>query len=180
MNHLPYEDWLFERPEDLTEQQNAELQTHLEDCMHCRNLIASLGVVEHTLRSAPVFSPAAGFTARWQVRLEVERLKAHRRQVALTLGFSLAGLGALLACLALLSWPWLDSLDATFWAGLYQLLGLYAAVQAVSEFFRSLFLAAFDVLPLALIILGFGLISELGVLWVVSYRLLTNPRRLTQ
>jgi len=180
MNHLPYEDWLFERPEDLTEQQNAELQTHLEDCMHCRNLVASLGVVEHTLRCAPMLFPAAGFTTRWQARLEAERRRAHRRQVALTLGGSLAGLGALRACLALLTWPRLDSIDATFWAGLYQLRGIYSALQAIGQFFRSLLLEVFDVLPLAIVILGFGLISQLGVLWVVSYRLLTNPRRLTQ
>ena len=180
MNHLPYEDWLFERPQDLTAQQNAELQIHLEDCAQCRSLIASLGHVEHTLRSAPPVAPQTGFASRWQVRLETERRRAHWRQVGVTLGLSLAGLGILLACLALLTWPWLDSIDATFWAGLYQLFGFYSLFQSVGGFFRDLFLAVFDVLPLVMWVFVFGIICQLGVLWVVSYRLLTNPRRLIQ
>jgi len=30
------------------------------------------------------------------------------------------------------------------------------------------------------LVIGFGIFSELAVLWVVSYRLLTNPRRITK
>lgn len=148
--------------------------------MHCRNLLAALGDVEHTLRSAPTVAPVSGFAARWQLRLEAERRRAHQRQVTMTLGLSLVGLAALLACLVMVTWPWMDALDATFWAGIYQLYGFYTFFQAVGEFFSTMFLAAFDVLPLALWILALGIISELGVLWVVSYRLLTNPRRLIQ
>jgi hypothetical protein len=37
-----------------------------------------------------------------------------------------------------------------------------------------------DLMPLAAWVFGFGLFSEMAVLWVVSYRLLTNPRRITR
>lgn len=178
--HLPYEDWLFDQPEDLSAQQAVELNQHLDACDRCRSLSASLWRAEAALRQAPRLSPVAGFTARWQLRLEVERQRSHRRQIGMTLAVSLAALAALLTCLGLLAWPYLDSLDATFWAGLYQLFGLYALAQKAGQFFATLGRATFDILPLALLVLAVGVASELSVLWVVSYRLLTNPRRLTQ
>jgi predicted anti-sigma-YlaC factor YlaD len=179
MTHVPYEEWLFDATEDLSAQQAVDLNQHLEACEHCRTLSASLGRAEQSLRSAPLLAPVTGFAARWQLRLEIERQRIHRRQISLALGISLAGLVTLLTCLVLLFWPYMDSLDATFWAGLYQLLGLYALAQAVGDFFVTLFRATFDILPVVLWILVLGIVSELSVLWVVSYRLLTNPRRLS-
>jgi hypothetical protein len=48
------------------------------------------------------------------------------------------------------------------------------------DFFSAAFRAATGVVPVVWWVLFAGLLCELGVLWVVSFRLLTNPRRITQ
>jgi hypothetical protein len=178
MNHLPYQDWLFEETQPLSDTQMSELQQHLRECAECRELSSALRQMEASLKMKPMAAPAEGFTLRWQARLQDERALAHRRQTRLTLGFILAGLAGLLGALIVFVWPWLSVLEAVFWAAAYQLYSVVLFLAEVGEFMTNLLQAMTQVIPLAGWVLAIGMVFELGVLWVVSYRLLTNPRRL--
>ncbi|MFM8321521.1 MAG: hypothetical protein ACKOC5_11460 [Chloroflexota bacterium] len=179
MTHAPYEDWIFEEPDHLSVDQRAGLQAHLQSCASCQALAVSLGQVELRLRQAPQLAPTDGFAARWQVQLAERRLR-HHRQALLALGL---GLAALLALLALGLWaaaPYLTNLDASLWVGIYQMIGFYNFAQQVGLFFATLARAAFDVLPMIVWVFALGILCQLGVLWVVSFRLITNPRRVME
>ncbi len=51
-------------------------------------------------------------------------------------------------------------------------------VELARDIFGNLLRTATIAVPIAWLIVLAGLISELGVLWIVSFRLLTNPRRI--
>lgn len=178
MTHQPYEDWMFEAPEDLLPQQMLELQSHLALCAGCRSLSESLGQAEAMLRRQSEAAPAAGFSLRFQERLEAERARRHSHQTLLALLLSMVGVGVLLAGITFMAWPYRSMIDGSFWAGVYQFLTALELVQMVGQFVTTLLAAVFDALPLILWVFGLGLLTELGVLWVVSFRVLSNPRRI--
>jgi hypothetical protein len=86
----------------------------------------------------------------------------------------------LLGILLFLVWPWMRSPNVFLWTGLYRLFTLYAYADAARDFISTLFQTAAGVVPLTWLVIFVGLLSELGVLWIVSYRVLTNPRRITR
>jgi hypothetical protein len=79
MSHQPFETWIFTQ-EDLTPEQAQELQEHLQECDQCYGLAAAWRQVEPLIVIPPMVAPEPGFVARWQLRLEKERLALHRRQ----------------------------------------------------------------------------------------------------
>jgi hypothetical protein len=176
MNHQPYRDWLFE---DTLDSSKADaLHSHLETCVECRSLVGAFHQVEHSLHTAPLVAPTEGFTLRFQARLDAERGRLHGRQVRLALAFGIGGALVLLALLAILVWPLLDSLNAFLWAGAYQLYLAFIFVRQAGEFLADFAQGLALVLPLAVWVLALGLFSQAIVLWVVSYRYMTNPRRI--
>ena len=76
MNHQPFEEWLL-NDKNLTPAETRELDLHLRTCTHCTALSAT-GLA---LRSAPVASPAAGFTLRFQQRLAAQKIAERRRKL---------------------------------------------------------------------------------------------------
>ena len=177
-NHLPFEDWLFS-DEPLDPEQSRTLQAHLQDCLSCREKDLAWHEVETRLKAAPVLSPAPGFTLRWQARLAAERLRKERRQTLYILLFSLGGAGLLLFILGWLTLPALRSPEPLFWASVYRLFSLFTLANLARDSFTSLFQSISGVIPVTLWILFAGLLSELAVLWIVTLRLLTKPRRVT-
>ena len=177
MTHQPYEDWLLDEPNTLLPDQAADLQAHISNCASCRSLSEALGQVEMRLRTDPHMEPAAGFSLRWQERLEVERLRRHRRQTWTALISGLVVLVIMLLLLAVASGPFLQNADDAFWTRVVHSINILGWLQSAGRFLVALLGSIADVLPLVLWIFGIGLVCELGVLWVVSYRLLTNPRR---
>jgi hypothetical protein len=178
MNHNPYLDWLYEDAHDLSEAQTGQLRSHLAECSECRQRAAALRQVETVFRAKAMAAPAPGFARRWQARLQEERLRAHRLQTRLALGISLSALVTVLAMLALLAVPYIGSIKAAFWTFAYQFLSLYYLLEGVGEFVTGFLQAMAGVIPVFGWLLAIGMVFELGVLWVVSYRLLTNPRRI--
>jgi predicted anti-sigma-YlaC factor YlaD len=178
MTHQPYEDWMFEAPQDLDPQQMLELNSHLALCAGCRALAGSLGQAEALLRRQEQAAPADGFSLRFEERLAAERSRRHNRQTLLTFLLALAGVGGLILGLGGLIWPYRSMLDGSLWAGVYQFISALAVVQMVGQFLSVFLRSAFAALPIALWVLGLGLLSQLAVLWVVSFRVLTNPRRM--
>jgi len=178
MNHSPYIDWLYDDAYDLSPAQAGDLRHHLKECADCRERAAALRQVESALHREPAVSPAAGFAERWQARLQEERTRAHRFQTRLILGLSLSALTTTLGLLAVLTWPYLSSFKAVLWTVAYQFLWLFSQLAGVGEFLTGFLQAMAGMIPLVGWVFAIGMVFELGVLWVVSYRLLTNPRRL--
>jgi hypothetical protein len=189
MNHQQYEDWLFtyydERSkqrldERLSSTQEAELKTHLKECTDCRILADAWQVVDTQLSAAPLLGPAPGFVQRWEQYLQVDRQKVQRRQTVLVLGFSAFGVVVLLASMLMLMIPLIQSPKALVWAGVYRLITWISYVQMAQDVVLPFFQAATSSVPAFWWLIFAGLLTQLGVLWVVSYRVLTNPWRITQ
>jgi predicted anti-sigma-YlaC factor YlaD len=185
MNHNIYEEWLFtyydERSEErLDSSQILKLQAHLKDCESCRRLADATQQVDAQLRAAPKLTPVVGFTDRWQARLALERQRIQRRQTLAALGFSILAATLLFASLLLLSLQWLQSPKVLVWVGVSRVIDLFAFLETAQNVFVPMLQTATGVIPPFWWIIFAGLMTELGVLWIVSYRLLTNPRRITQ
>ena len=181
MNHRTYEDWLFDSYDDdeqLPAQQAADLQAHLQECEDCRSLAAAWEQVEIELRQAPLLAPRPGFAMRWQANLEADRQRIHQRQTAAALLFTSFGIASLVILMLALLWPWMRSPDVFLWVWLYRLITMLSYADALRGFLSATLQAASGAVSLAGWVFFAGLLSELAVLWVVSYRLLTNPRRI--
>jgi predicted anti-sigma-YlaC factor YlaD len=184
MNHKLYEEWLFTNVEglegELTPDQATDLQEHLRECASCRELVEAWQEVEVQLQEAPLAAPQPGFANRWQARLEADLRRLHRRQTLAVLAFSVAGAALLLGSLALLALPWLQSPRVLLWSWIYRMFILLSFAETAGDSLGSLFESTINVVPVFWWVLFAGILSELGVLWIVSYRLLTNPRRITR
>jgi hypothetical protein len=180
MNHKPAIDWLFEDSDELSQTQSAVLQEHLAGCESCQELAESYRQVATVLKRSEQIGPEAGFASRWQVRLQASREKAHRRQIMATLAFVTGGTFLLVGLLVFIAWPWLRSPNLLLWTWIYQVITLFTYANALREVVVPAIWQITDLMPLAAWVFGFGLLSEMAVLWVVSYRLLTNPRRITK
>jgi hypothetical protein len=183
MNHRIYEDWLFasqDEPQALTPEQHNALHEHMQDCESCRSLAIAWEQVETEFRNEPMLAPEPGFSLRWQARLQADRLHKHQRQTTILLIFSSLGVAALLLVMFALAWPWVRTPGVFLWVSLYRLLTLFAYVDAAEEFIATLFQTATGAIPFVVWVILAGVLSQLAVLWGVSYRLLTNPRRITK
>ncbi|MEW5869301.1 MAG: hypothetical protein AB1894_08505 [Chloroflexota bacterium] len=183
MNHKLYEEWLFTSLEPaeadaLSAEQAASLQAHLQECQGCQQLADAWQAVETRLSKPVMFAPPPGFTSRWQARLEADRRQLERRQSLAMLAFGSLAVMLVLGSLLILLWPWLRSPNVLVWAGLYRAFTLYSIADAIQEFLEPFMRTAADIVPLTWWVFFAGILTELGVLWVVSYRMLTNPRRI--
>jgi hypothetical protein len=115
---------------------------------------------------------------RWQAKLEAERSRLHKRQIRLAFAIGLGGALVLLGLLAFLFWPLLDSLDSLLWAAVYQLYLAFSFVRQIGGTLADLARVLAPALPLVFWVLILGLLTQASVLWVVSYRYITNPRRI--
>ena len=177
MTHEIYETWLFSDA-PLSPEDQVALQAHLQTCESCRHLAAAWPVVEADLRAAPLMEPRPGFSNRWLERLETERQRLQRRQALVALQFYIAGAFLLFGSLMILDWPALQSPGTLLLAWLSRMMVLFYFVGSTTNLLTSIVLAAVGQIPLLFWVLLVGITTELGVLWVVSLRLLTNPRRL--
>jgi hypothetical protein len=75
MSHQPFETWIFE-PEELSQDEREQLQSHLDTCNECRQLKAAWQNANVKFEVKAMVAPAPGFTQRWESGLE-------RRQVEL-------------------------------------------------------------------------------------------------
>jgi predicted anti-sigma-YlaC factor YlaD len=179
MKHHVFEDWLFNE-DPLSPQEQEALREHLGECESCRTLSAAWSNVETKLREAEIIAPAAGFTNRWQARFQADRQRRQRKQSLTILGFSMAGAALLLGSLLVVLWPVLQSPQVLFWTWVYRLMELYTTLGTIQEFVTVLLQTMFGIIPLIWWVILAGILSELGVLWVVSLRWLTNPQRGTK
>ncbi len=86
MSHQPYETWLLSE-EDLDEEQQKALRTHLEGCQQCIQLSHSWSQVQSLINSSSEPEPTPGFSRRWENRLAIRRQQQQQRKMwFLTLG----------------------------------------------------------------------------------------------
>jgi hypothetical protein len=163
MNHQPFEDWLL-NDKLVDPKQKLELDAHLRVCPYC-SALAETGMA---LRSVKKVSPAAGFTARFQMHLAARKLAERRRRLWGTVLFTLGGFAMLMWIAA----PYMASFFASpaTWItsliewGVYLITTLQAILQAGSVVVRVMpsFLP-----PFALMVL-LSAFAGVGLLWSVS------------
>jgi hypothetical protein len=181
MNHTLFEEWLLAQSDPyadpLLPDQTQALQAHLAGCASCQALARGWSGARAALHRPPAAEPAPGFAQRWQARLEAERTRLHRRQTLAALGFVAGGAFLLLASLGLLAAPLLGSPSIVFWAWFSHLLALAHDVSSLGGGLADLLRSLGGALSILAWVILIGLLAELGVLWIVFYRFLTNPRR---
>ena len=179
MSHQFFEDLIFSTDE-LTIQESTMLHEHLEECSACTRLAQGLEAMEAQLMSTSMIAPAPHFVNRWEARLESETKhsiqKQNRTMILLTWGAALIFLSALIY----LAWPLLETPKVVILTYLYQLLGVFSLVNTSQNLSTAVFDGLSGGIPIFWLILILGLLTEVGVICVVSFRYLTNPRRVTR
>jgi anti-sigma factor RsiW len=169
MNHQPFEEWLLtEKPLDPKER--LELDSHLRICSHC----IALAETGKALRTVKRVSPAAGFAARFQNRLALQRAADRRRRAWGSVVFTLGGLVMLMWLMGPYLATFLAS-PATWIAavmewGIFLVTTLYAMAEASS--------VVMDVVPgflppFAWMVL-LSAVAGVSLLWFVSIWRLTQ------
>jgi len=184
MNHKQYEDWLFNYQEQsefgFSSEQGTLFHEHLSECGSCRLLEEAWSQVEATLKGSSTVGPKPGFSARWRSHIHHEQQRAYRRQTITVLSASAIGVITIIGLLLFLIWPWLRSPNVLIWAWIYRLFTMYTIIESGNLFVSILSQFASGFNSLGWWMLFAGVLSELGVLWIVSFRYLTNPRRISK
>ena len=172
MNHQPFEDWLLNE-KLIDPKQKLELDAHLRTCSYC-SALAETGTA---LRMVKKVSPAAGFSARFQARLAVQKAAERRRRLWGSVLFTVGGVAILMwiAVPYMVSFfaspaAWITSLIE--W-GVFLFTTLQAMFQAGSVLLDVIpgFIPAFVWMVLVSALAGFAL------LWSVSiWRFVRVPR----
>jgi len=182
MNHRKYEDMFFisqdTQSEKLDPERLAELNLHLEGCQSCQQLVTAWREVDQSFKRSTVVWPETGFTSRWQRRLEADRQQMYGRQALLVLTFCLGAVVLLSGSLFLLTWPWTKTPDLVAWFWISRIFSILSIAGGIRTSVGLIFSTVAGVIPLGAWILLVGLASELAVLWLVSIRLITKPRRI--
>lgn len=172
MNHQPFESWLLDdKPIDA--RQKVELDAHLRICNYC----AALFETGRALRSVKKVSPAAGFGARFQTRLALQRAAERRRRLWGAVLFTFGGLVMLVWILA----PTLASFFASPASQVSTLVGWGVFILTTLQ---AMFRAGFVILE---VIPGFlppfvwmvlvSAVAGISLLWSVSiWRFVRMPR----
>jgi hypothetical protein len=172
MNHQPFEEWLLDE-KLISPKQKLELDAHLRICSYC----SALAETGKALRTVKMVSPAAGFSARFQTRLAMQKAADRRRKRWGAVLFTFGGLvmlmwlvGPYLASFFAAPATWIAALIE--W-GVFLITTIQAVAQAGSVLLRMLpgFLSPFVFMVLVSAFAGIGL------LWSVSiWRFVRVPR----
>lgn len=176
-SHQPFEDWVLSET-TLSPQDTLALNEHLDQCEPCRNLSTAWHEVETRLRSEVQVAPQAGFTARWQQRLAVERRRQQRRQTLVIMLFSVGGAAALMVLLGIILLPIMQSPRPVLLALVYQATTTIASFTSTANVFGNLARTLLGIIPPSLWV-GIGTaLGALAVVWIVALRKLTSPWRM--
>ena len=169
MNHQPFEEWLLHETL-IGPREKLELDAHLRICSYC----SALAETSRALRTVKKISPAAGFSARFQARLAVQKAAERRQKRRGAVLFTVGGLVMLLWLLG----PYLASFyaaPATWIAALVEwVIFLITTLQAVTQA-GSVLLRTLPGLPFAFMVLV-SAFAGIGLLWSVSIWRFTQQR----
>jgi hypothetical protein len=182
MNHQPFEDWILSE-EPLTPENAGELETHLENCDHCRELQDAWNGVIDLFQGTPEVEPLPGFVNRWQERLAVEKkieLSVRYRWQSIILLILIGNISA--GLMFLLGTEFLSNFDSPLslvMSGIYRFVSLVTTINTIQHIFLTLFRTITSVVPAGIwAILGMGLVGS-GAIWIISLKTLSVlPRRM--
>jgi hypothetical protein len=100
MKHRLYEGWIIARDE-LSPDQERELQLHLEKCADCKAFALAEQALERKFSSVQMLQPQPGFAQRWRARVQERQNVSHHRQTSLLLGLLSFGMIVMLMPLVL-------------------------------------------------------------------------------
>ena len=132
------------------------------------------------LHASPLAEPAPGFTNRWQLRMEADRVRQQRRQSLLILAFCIVGAGLLLGVLALLSLPLAGSPLALIMTWVSKGWVVISTANVIQDMLALLFKALVNTVSPIWLMLVLGVGSLMAVLWAASLRMLMLPRRVVK
>ena len=163
MNHQPFEEWLLHE-KLISPKQKLELDAHLRICSYC----SALAETGKALRTVKIVLPAAGFGARFQTRLAIQRAGDRRRRRWGAVLFTFGGLAMLLWILS----PYVSSFIASpaTWItslvewSIFVVTTLQAVAQAGSVMLRVLP----GILPPFALMIVLSTLAGFGLLWSVS------------
>ena len=172
MNHQPFEEWLLNE-KVIGPRQKLDLDAHLRICSYC-SALAETGKALRTLKKV---SPAAGFSARFQKRLAMQKAAEQRRKRWGSLLFTFGGLVMLMWLLG----PYLLSFfsaPATWIAAVIEWgVFLITTVQAVAQAGSVLLRMIPDFLSPFVFMVLISAFAGIGLLWSVSiWRFVRVPR----
>jgi anti-sigma factor RsiW len=173
--HPPFDEWLT-TDQPLSAYQAQALQEHLKTCEQCQKLSASWEQVHRLLATTPQAAPAAGFTARWQMRAATEKLKKQRHHTWLLLSFTASAALGLLIFFGLKIGNLFQSPAQALILQTYGIALWAYLIESIQILMRSGSRLVFG-LPAAALALFVGITSILGVLWLVAFRQLTAQDR---
>jgi predicted anti-sigma-YlaC factor YlaD len=169
MNHQPFETWLLAE-ETLPPEQSRALREHLQTCEACQGLERSWSDVAQIFQKPQLAAPVPGFTERWQARLAAERRKRQQRNAWGMLAITGSIALGLLILLGAQSLALFQSPEQLVMYLVYRLVSLYFLAQSSFSNLPEVLRPLIGVLPLAFVPFALGLISILGVLWIVAYQ----------
>lgn len=175
MNHLPFKEWLISE-EPLTREQAQTLGEHLRDCNECNQTQVAWSEVRGLLQQKTQIMPAADFTQRWLDRMEARNARRQRRQLWIALG---VGLILALITLVILSVQLSDLFQSPtrfliLW--LAQFASLFVVLTSLQEYLVVIF-KSMPIIPILGLVLGIGVVSFLGVMWLAACQQLLVARR---
>ena len=172
MNHQPFEEWLLNE-NLISPKQKLDLDAHLRICSYC-SALAETGKALHTVKKV---SPAAGFNARFQARLALQKAAERRRKRWGAILFTFGGLVMLMWLVG----PYLASFvaaPATWIAALIEwVVFVVTTVQALTQAGSVLFGMLPDFLSSFVFMVLLSAFAGIGLLWSVSiWRFVRVPR----
>lgn len=174
MNHLPYEEWLFE-DQSLDQDQKSALQSHLSTCESCRSLAESWSDLHYEIKHSALKAPRSGFTQRWKSTLAMKQAEQQRRLTWRIFGVSLIvvliGLGLLYVpeILSLSPGGLLASLLFTFTA-------LFVKANQIREIAEIIFFSMPPFFSISLWILAASGLSLLCLAWAIAIWKIIMPK----
>jgi len=172
MNHQPFEDWLL-NDKLINPKQKLELNAHLRICSYC----SALAETGKALRMVKRVSPAAGFSARFQARLAMQKAAERRRRFWGSVLFTFGGF----VMLMWLVWPYLASFFASPVTWITSLIGwgvfLITTLQAMFQAGSVLLDVIPGFLPPFVWMIVVSALAGIGLLWSISiWRFIRVPR----
>ena len=172
MVHQPYSSWLVDEI-NLTPAQKTQLEEHLQTCTECQPVQHAWVSVKKEIKSSPMASPAAGFTARWKTYLQI-RTTVNQKQLAKRwlLGLSLA---AAFTLILLVTQIFSSGSAYSLLLGFSQVQQLLSGLVSQTE--NVTWLLFHNASPWIWIVLGVGVASWVAISFVAGSYIIVRSRR---
>lgn len=133
--------------------------------------------VQYLFHAVPAASPADGFSARFQIRLQADLRRKHRKQTVLFFVITTVLAAALVIAWLLGAGELFGQLKLWFLTIVLNLMVLLGYLEAGSNFVRAFGGSTLGrvLLPVGALVVGMATMT--AVLWGVAYQKLTSPRR---